>query len=236
MGERLDYPNDFDTATFPAGKGIALSRRLAIYISVIFFFVLCACGFVIFFTRLKTSSPFLISVDQITNEWTLVAYPGKNTKDSVEQYEIIQEKLVADYVTNWFTISHDNIENGMRWAQCSTSDCSLPEQFNPNNKKYALCCASDPELFEQFKQKVLSEYMARVQQASEQWTVEKLDILPEYVVQNGGLWRVYLKIHSNVNGYFDVLTFVEINRSSTDLYPVTLGYYVKDFNAYRINQ
>ena len=51
---------------------------------------------------------------------TVVAYPNKNAVNTVNQTQIIQEKLVNDFVTNWFTISknkkineskNDNNEN-----------------------------------------------------------------------------------------------------------------------------
>ena len=62
-------------------------------------------------TRLKQNYPFLIAVNPITNEWNVVTYPGKNTKEVIYEYQIIQEKLVSNYITNWFTISKDNVSN-----------------------------------------------------------------------------------------------------------------------------
>jgi len=231
----LDYPNDFETAAFPAGKSIALSRGVAIQISIVFFLILCTCGFVLFFIRSKQNYPFLISTDPFTNEWSVVTYPGKNRNNKIEQYQIIQEKLVADYVTNWFTISKNETDNDIRWSECSVEECSLPEQFNPTNTECALYCVSDTELYSRFVQDVLPEYTARIHQASETWHVVNSNIIPILVRENFGYWQVYANIHSSVSGYFNVLVFVDINRD-TDLYPVTLGYYVKDFNAYRVTQ
>ena len=94
---------------------------------------------------------------------------------------------------------------------------------------------SGTDLFTQFSTKVLPEYTARINQASETWVVEKKDIMPYYVTENGSKWQVYTQIRSNINGVFNVLAFVDIRRTD-DLHPVTMGYYVDDFNSYRVNQ
>lgn len=234
----MDYPNDFDTATFPAGKGIALSRGVAIRISIIFFLIICTCGFILFFTHFKSNYPFLITSDPFTNEWSVVTYPGKHEQETIAQYQIVQEKLVSDFVKNWFTISNNAQENELRWQECSMDECASSQQYNPNNKECALFCLSDKKVFEIFMEKVLPEYTARFEQASEQWDVEKrgypmIVLAPKIVTENGSLWQVQAQIYSSINGYFNVMAFVKVARSK-DSYPVTLGYYVKDFNSYRI--
>lgn len=234
----MDYPNDFDTATFPAGKGIALSRGVAVRISIVFFLILCACGFVLFFTHFKSNYPFLITSDPFTNEWSVITYPGKHKQETIAQYQIIQEKLVSDFVKNWFTISGNVKENEMRWQECSVDECASSQQYNPNNQECTLFCMSDKKIFETFTEKVLPEYTARMEQASEQWNVERrgypmIVLVPQNVTENGSLWQVRVQIHSSISGYFNVIAFVKVARSK-ELYPVTLGYYIKDFNAYRI--
>ena len=236
----MDYPNDFDTATFPAGKGIALSRGVAVRIAVVFFLILCTCGFLLFFIHFKGNYPFLISTDPFTNEWSVITYPRKQEKEKMEQYQIVQEKLVSDFVKNWFTISGNIRDNKIRWQECSTYDCSFSQQFNPNNKECVLFCMSDKKVFDMFTEKVLPEYTARMEQASERWDVERfgfpmIALLPRKVTESGSSWQVYVQVYSSINGYFNVLAFVKVGRSQ-DYYPATLGYYIKDFNAYRINQ
>lgn len=231
----MDYPNDFDTPTFPAGKSIALSRTVAIYISVCFFLIIAGCCFLMYFTRLRQNYPFLISVDPFTDDWNVVAYPNKNAVNTVNQTQIIQEKLVNDFVTNWFTISKNKKINDARWADCTVEDCSQPQQFNPNNIQCAIYCSASDALYKQFRTKIIPEYQARIKQRSEQWTVEKIDIRPSYVGEPGGLWQVFASIKSTVNKTFNVLAFVTIARSD-DLYPANMGYYVQDFNSYRMQQ
>ena len=52
-------------------------------------------------------------------------------------------------------------------------------------------------------------------------------------MQNGGIWRVQASVWSNINASFDVVAFVRVARAAGK-YPMTMGYYVTDFNAYRI--
>ncbi|MBO7053682.1 MAG: hypothetical protein J6W27_04600 [Alphaproteobacteria bacterium] len=231
----MDYPNDFDTPAFPAGKSIALTRSISIWISIIFFLIVCACGLVLYTTHMRGNYPFLISVDPITNEWNVVTYPNKDAKNITPQYQVIQEKLVSDYVMNWFTISKNQKINNQRWQRCEPEDCDLPEQFRPNNIECFLFCNSSTNLFEQFETKVTPEYVARVDERAEEWNVEIKNIMINSVGENGGFWQVYFVVHSTINGPFDVLAFVKTARS-VDSHTATLGYYVDDFNAYRMSR
>ena len=52
---------------------------------------------------------------------------------------------------------------------------------------------------------------------------------------NSGRWQVYVDVFSNINGLFKVLAFVEVGRDLQS-HPATMGYYIKDFNSYRITQ
>ena len=231
----MDYPNDFDTPAFPAGKSIALTRSISIWISIIFFLIVCACGLVLYTTHMRGNYPFLISVDPITNEWNVVTYPNKESSGVTQQYQIVQEKLVNDYVMNWFTISKNQTINEKRWQRCDAEDCDLPEQFRPNNLECFLFCNSSSELFTQFETKVKNEYLARVDERSEEWSVEIKNIMLNSINENGGFWQVYFVVYSTINGPFDVLAFVKTARS-LDSHPATLGYYIEDFNAYRMSR
>ena len=229
----MNYPNDFDTPTFPAGKSIAWSRVVSIKISVIFFLILCVCGLLLFAVRTKKNFPFLISIDPLTDEWTVVAYPKRKYEKNIQQYQIIQEKLVTNFITNWFTISNDISENRARWQTCDVSDCADSQQYNPTNIECAIFCTSSDALFNQFVKNVVPDYIARINQASETWTIEKWDIVPYFVTQNASAWQVYIEIHSNISGIFNVLTFINVKRNP-GAYPATLGYYIEDFNSYRM--
>ena len=231
----MDYPNKFDTPAFPAGKSIALSRSVSVWISIALFLIVCMCGFILLGIHYRSNYPFLISVDPFTDEWTVVAYPDKDSAEKIKQYQIVQEKLVSDFVTNWFTISGDKNINDLLWQKCSTDECNGPEQFAPGNIKCALSCQSDESLFAQFSEKILPEYHARFTQGPEQWRVGNKDIKFDTINEDGGRWQVYADVYSNINGRFKILAFVNVARD-TGTHPSTLGYYVQDFNSYRMEQ
>lgn len=229
----MDYPNDFDVPAFSAGKVVAFSRGVAVWTLIIFFLIVVACGFLLYSKHLKRNFPFLISIDPITEEWNVVAYPGEKQK-SVPQYQYIQEKLVNDFVKDWFTISAVQEINKDVWQECSVEECNSPELFNPNNKVCALSCKSSQIVFDTFTQKVLPDYKARIAQANETWkTNGMLIITPVFVSEHQGKWQVYTKIDSSVSGVFNVFIFVDVERD-TDSYHSTFGYYINKFNSYRI--
>ena len=160
-------------------------------------------------------------------------YPKEN-KEQIPQYKIIQEKLVHDYMMNWFTISANQETNNLRWQDCTDQECEGPEQFDPSNIKCALSCKSAPALFEEFYDDVLPEYTARVETGNERWNVDSIIITQNIVSEKSGRWQVYAVVVSNVSGPFNVLAFVDVERD-VKKYPATFGYYIKNFNAYRIN-
>jgi len=232
----LDYPNDFNVPAFPAGKTIAFSRTVSVWILIVFFLIVAACGFLLLTMHMRTNFPFLISVNPITEDWDVVAYPGEKEKP-IPQYQYIQEKLVHDFVKDWFTISENTKTNEQIWQQCSNEECKNPEQFNPNNKTCAISCKSDTVVFNDFATKVLPNYRARVQQANEKWTIPSKKILINKIVvsEKSSKWQVYATINSSIMGNFDIVTFIDVERN-IDLYPATFGYYINQFNAYRIAQ
>ena len=238
----MDYPNDFNVPTFSAGKTVALTRSVSVWISIVFFLIIVACGFLLLGRHLRKNVPFLISVDPITDEWTVIAYPHEEKK--VQQYQYIQEKLVKDFVKDWFTISDNQSVNEEIWKRCSKEecgcsidDCDMPQQFNPLNKTCALSCKSSDAVFEDFSIRVLKDYKERIKQAGETWTVPKKGILitPNIVTENFSRWQVFVTVVSSVSGKFNALVFVDVNQdNSVDYYSSTFGYYIEQFNAYRI--
>ena len=227
----MNYPNEFDTPTFPAGKAIALSRGVSIWTLIISFLIICACGLMLLLIRAKNNYPFLISTDPYTSDWSVVAYPEQ--KRTISLKEIVQENLVRRYVENWFSIYKNDFVNDSLWSECSDADCEKPEQYDPKNKKCALFCSSDTELFEQFTKKIVPEYRARIEQNSETMRVVSQFITPPVSEKNTpNVWQSSAIVDSSVYGRFSVLVFMELGKADGK-YPATLGYYVKDFNSYR---
>lgn len=229
----MDYPNEFNIPVFPSWKSIALSRRVGIWISIVFFLIICTCGFILLGLHLKSNYPFLISVDLFTNEWSVITHPEKTHNEEIPRYQVIQEKLVSNYVNNWFSISGDMQINESRWEKCTLDDCTDAEQYNPQNINCAMFCMSSDLLFEQFSSKVVPEYMALIKDRDERWVVGDMLITSTELSENAGSWQVYATIHSSIVGAFNVLSFIEIGRD-VNMYPANLGYFVKEFNAYRI--
>ena len=233
-GKQLDYPNNFNIPAFPAGKTIALSRRVAIWISIMFFLIVAACAFLLLGRHFKTNYPFLISVDSFTDEWVVVAYPKE--EKTMSQYEYIQEKLVNDFFITWFTISDNAQVNEARWQECSAEECVNAEQFNPMNITCAISCKSDVAVYREFVEKVLPDYRAMIEMKNETWTVQhKTTITKIMASENAGKWQVDAVINSKVMGDFRVFMFIDVAREE-NRYPATFGYYIKQFNAYRISQ
>lgn len=232
----MNYPNDFNVPAFPAGKTIALARSVSVWISIVFFLIVTMCGFLLLNVHLRKNFPFLISVNPLTEDWTVIAYPGEKEK-SIPQYQYIQEKLVHDFVKDWFTISGNMETNERIWKKCSNDECRASIQFNPNNKICALSCKSDATVFDDFIKNVLPNYRARVDQAKEKWNLQQKGILINQIMvsEKGSKWQVYAVVNSSVMGNFDVLIFVDVERN-IDLYPSTFGYYINQFNSYRITQ
>ena len=232
----MDYPNGFNVPSFPAGKTIALARSVSVWISIVFFLIIAACGFLLLNIHLRKNFPFLISINPITEDWTVMTYPGEKSKP-IPQYQYIQEKLVHDFVKDWFTISSDMNINEEIWARCSTDECKNPRQFNPTNKHCVIACRCDSAVFTDFSKNVMPSYRARVSQANETWSIVPKGILINQIFtsEKNSKWQVYAAVRSSLQGDFDVLIFVDVERDIT-LYPSTFGYYINQFNSYRITQ
>ena len=228
----MEYPNDFDVPSFSAGKTVAFSRSISVWLSIVFFLIIAACGFVLLGVHLKKNYPFVLSVDPITEEWVVITYPHEK-QEKIQQYQIIQEKLVKDYVTNWFTLSENANTNEMRWKSCDVNKCNDPDQFQPDNINCVIACKSGSSLFEYFVRDVLPEYRTRTLNNGEQWSVGRMMITPQNKPsEKSSNWQVVADINSNISGTFTVLIFVKINRN-VNMYPATFGYYIQDFNAYK---
>lgn len=182
----------------------------------------------------KNNFPLLIASDPMTSDWTIFAYPEKTRK--ITSGEIIQENLVRKYVEYWFNINTDQAVNESLWKMCENNDCNSLEQYDPMNKQCALFCSSGSELFHKFTEKIIPEYYARIEQKAETMRViSQLITPPAYAESASNVWQSFATIDSSLNGRFSVLIFLELGQDKKERYPANLGYYIKDFNAYRMS-
>ncbi len=238
----MNYPDNFDTPTFPAGRSIAVSRWLAIAISVVFFLIICVAGVIFWGTRSASVDPFLISINQTTGLWSIARHEhlrddgGHNHAVEMSAVQTIQESVVGNFAANWFTISAEAAENNAMWQSCEQATCASDEFIARTDNMCALSCAAAGDVFSQFLYNVVPDYTARVA-AGEQWILDMdtLVITPSGIVSpNGGVWQISGQVISSTQGKIDVLAFATVGRQQ-DAYPDTLGYHITSFNAYRIN-
>ena len=182
----------------------------------------------------KNNFPLLISADPLTSDWTISAYPESTSKITTNQ--IIQENLVRKYVEYWFSINKDNSVNESLWKTCTDRDCDSLERHDPMNLQCALYCSSSTELFKQFTEKIIPEYQDRIEQESETMhVVAQLITPPAQAESASNIWQSFATIMSSKNGIVNVLVFLELGQDKKGKYPANFGYYVQDFNAYRMS-
>lgn len=231
----MNYPGDFNTSAFPAGKSIAVSRFMSIGTLVAFFCIVCLCGALIWVSRSRTIDPFLISVNWLTGQWSLIGHDKDKVSESTEFEAQVQESVVGNFAQNWFFISDNADYNALLWATCNRQECGGAENIVHGRGNSAICCGAGEKLYGHFISDVMPDYALRGQ-LGERWILDfdSMIISPvAAVTAAGGTWRITANVNSNVSGVFKILAFVKVVRN-TDYYPMTLGYYVADFNAYRI--
>lgn len=227
----MDYPNGFETPAFPAGKRIAVSRTLSVWIGIVFFLILCACGLLLWTQRSIKVHPFLIAINDITGQWEIVGHSHTRIK-SISAMRTLQESVIGKFIQNWYFISDNNDENLSVWQSCNrATDCA-----GYGTTFCALYCVAGDGVYDNFIQNIVPGYQNRISDG-EQWALNwsSVNITPvgKFNV-NGGVWQVSAKLESNVSGEISVLGYAHVARN-LEMYPQTLGYYVVDYNAYKIN-
>ena len=231
----MDYTEDFDTSAFVAGKRIALSRTVAIWVMVSLFLIVACCIALPWIRANMRTDPFIIRVDGSRGEWNLI---GRNviSKD-ITYYHSLQRALVGIFTEKWFTLSGDMEKNEQHWAQCSRTDICNREIANTfwNDDGCDLYCISGENMYQNFVTNVVPLYRARAS-LGDRWYVDlsKIIIIPNgAIAEHGGSWIVRTRVHSGLNGDFNIIAYVKVARDISH-YPQTLGYYVTGFNSYRV--
>lgn len=230
----MDYPGNFDTPAFPAGRRIAISRFMGTAALVLFFLIICACGLVLWASDSVRINPVLITINKYTGVWRVVERsPQRVVTDN--PLNAMQESVVANFALNWFSISSSATDNTAAWGKCADSVCTGAETMSHAGRKCGIYCAASDRVYMNFSDNVMPNYALR-SNAGEVWTIlrESVQITPlESPKPNGGVWQIYGRVWSNINGEFPVVAFARTARDTTR-YPMTLGYFISDFNAYRL--
>lgn len=233
----MEYPSNFETPTFPAGKRIAVSRFMAVGISVLFLLIVFMCGIIFWTSRSKSIDPFIVTMDNITGNWVVIGHSHGNAPIEYSARRALQESIVGKFAANWFTISAEESVNEALWKTCDrTKDCVGENTPAYGNNECAIYCTSGEDLFSTFIYDVIPEYQSRFANG-ERFVMDKASIQIDPVGEisdNGGTWRVIATVQSNLSGNLEIMAFAKVARSTIS-YPKTMGYYVADFNAYKIN-
>ena len=227
----LRYPDNFNTPTFPAGPRIAVSRAIAIAIMVLFALIIVMGGLIFWASRSQQVHPFLVSIDDVTGAWSVVGH--EHGERTISTNRAMQESVIAKFTKNWFTISANQSENDDMWyGFADKAECNADNR--PTNAQ--IFCASGDELYNYFIYTIVPEYQERIA-AGEVWSVDVDDIYinpTSDVTDNGGMWRILTNVKSNMGNSIKIMAYVTLSRDMTS-YPNSLGFYVSDFNAYRVD-
>lgn len=231
----MDYPDNFETPAFPAGKRIAVSRVLAIAASVIFLLTVAVCGLIVWSEHSVRIHPFLISVDELTGQWAIVGHSHGDR--AISAWQALQESVIGNFAENWFEISLDTNTNNARWAECAVAkECGTNANRAYGDETCALACATNATVMQNFRQNIMPKYQLR-SEMRETWTLNtsSMTISPiDPVSQNGGTWQIQATVMSNDSGPISVIAYARVARDK-QIYPTTMGFYIADFNAYRLN-
>ncbi len=231
----MDYPNNFDNPVFPTMRRLALSRILSVWTLVAFFIAVVLCGFLIWSYSSIRAVPYMISIDDSSIEWSAISEKTKHRE--VPSYQVMQEYVVGNFARKWFAISGDKTENDSKWCRCSAEICNNYDINSDNKSKCDICCGSSPVLYATFVSDVLPDYTARSLNG-ETWVLDinSITITPESnVTESGGNWHLRAVLNSSISGSIKIEAYADIQKSGRD-YPLTFGYYVADFNAYKVTE
>jgi len=202
---------------------------------IVFALIVCFCCILVFLQKHQGLAPLVIYADAPNGEWELIAPKKQETK--IPYYVAMQKSLVGIITEKWFRIAGDMKQNEKMWSECSRETvCS--KRVTSNLKMTQGCdlfCLTGDTVFSDFEDNVLSTYRAR-ESAGETWFVIPSSVKIESLgtpTEKGGLWRVNATILSNKIGKMDVIAFVEVSRQNAQ-YLQTLGFYVSNFNSYKI--
>ena len=231
----MDYPGGFEVPAFPAGKRIVVSRIMSVATMVVFLLIAFVCGMILWAQKSVTVHPFLVSVNHLTGQWEIIGHQHDEIKE-VSTTRTLQESVIAKFMRNWFLVTTDEV-NTLLWQSCDrATECNPKNKTGVDTGKCAIYCIAGDEIFNRFIQDVVPIYQISVM-AGEMLGLQmsSLQILPIGTIsESGGMWQIRAVIESSLAKPINILAYAQVERN-LDLYPQTLGYFVSDFNAYKMN-
>ena len=231
----MKYPDDFNTPAFPEGKFVAVSRFMATAVMVIFFIIICLCAAIFWAKKAQDISPFLVSMGTNGEKWTTVAHDNHITE--IPAYYVLQESVLNKFVRNWFTIQDDILLNQANWAECNRNSPVCLENADEDIETCAIYCTSSNAVFDDFKNVVLPAYSELETNEAAVWSVQKVSVHPAYswkfITETGGLWKIEVWVKTGVS-VTRFMGYARIEYNAVQ-YPRTMGYYISEFNTYRMN-
>ena len=231
----MNYPDDFNTRTFPAGKSIAISRAMGVGILSAFIIIVCLCGLILWTLKSARVEPFILVTNGLNDQWRIIMAGGATPSTERTSAQIFQQSLIWHFTQNWLNISSDADTNSDVWnIDCKREYCLSDDN---DGQKCAIYCASGSDLLTKFRETVLPQYQSYEAQNTT-WTVvpESMRIEPVgRITPNGGTWQVQVTVLTGGTGAMDIVAYAKV-AYSIKYYPATMGYYVFDFNAYRVSQ
>lgn len=231
----MKYPDEFDTPTFPAGKQIAVTRVMSIAVMSVFLLILFACGLLLWVQKSVHVHPFLVSINQVTGQWEIVGHQHGDVKE-MTTVQSLQESVIGKFLEYHFFVTDDAAFNANIWAKCERQTACTPDQAGRGSEMCALYCLSSEDEHEKFMQDIIPLYQ-RMAASGDMWTldIKSVEMTPiSTITSAGGTWQIRATINSSVFGPMKILAYANVMQD-TKMYPQTLGYYINDFNAYRIN-
>lgn len=243
----MDYPSDFDIPTFPAGRRLAVSRFASIAVMVVFLLICVMCGVVLWARNSIHVHPFLVSVNNITGQWTVVGH-RHGDMHTITGMESIQESVIGRFIREWFRISDNSAVNEFTWAtppedfKCTWDDISQSDSgigtdgYVQIKNNYNLYCLSAPSVYNIFSQDIVPKYRDLYALGDFQGVdMSTLQLIPISVLNQGSvLWQATFTIKTQKSGLISVLAYIQLSLDSGS-YPKNFGVYVSEFNAYKMN-
>ena len=229
----MNYPDDFSVPTFAAGKSVAISRAMGIGIMSGFLIIVFLCGILIWTVRSIRVEPYILTTGGINDEWQIVTQSNNRPQIEMTRSQVVQQSLIWKFVQDWFLISNEPDINAQLWdSSCQRTNCETTDASNPCK----IFCNAGDDLFRRFSEDILPTYEQMA--ANGEYTspnVDSIRIAPVgYVSDAGGTWRVEMSVATNYDNQIDIMAYVKVAKSGK-YHDSTMGYYIADFSAYRIN-